>query len=104
MTPLAPEEIESIAQAVGLPAEKVREIEAALLKGATPACGGAMSDRDFLCWIHERLEHVHGEKPIVDYMHKLRAVIEATPPDRISANTGEGKNSLDELRASWPTK
>lgn len=35
MNPLPPEEIESIAQAVGLPAEKVREIEAALLRAAT---------------------------------------------------------------------
>jgi hypothetical protein len=39
-----------------------------------------MKDRDFLLWIHERLEHVHGEKPAYDYMHKLKAVAEAQDP------------------------
>jgi hypothetical protein len=34
-----------------------------------------MTDRDFLIWLHHRLEKVHGEDPLVDYMHKLRAVI-----------------------------
>ena len=61
-----------------------------------------MNDRDFLCWIHERLEHVHGEKHLVDYMHKLRSIIAATPPERTTPNAGQGKNSLEELRASWP--
>lgn len=61
-----------------------------------------MNDRDFLCWIHERLEHVHGEKHLVDYMHKLRSIIASTPPERITPNTEQGKNSLEDLRASWP--
>lgn len=38
-----------------------------------------MKDREFLMWLHERLEFVHGEKPTADYMHKLRAIIRATP-------------------------
>jgi hypothetical protein len=38
-----------------------------------------MGDRKFLQWIHDRLRYVHHENPNVDYMHKLRAVIKATP-------------------------
>ena len=43
-----------------------------------------MTDREMLIWIHQRLVKVHGEDPLVDYMHRLRAIIEATPPDRRS--------------------
>jgi serine/threonine protein kinase len=55
-----------------------------------------MKDREFLKWLHERLEHVHGESPIVDYMHKLRAIIRDTPPDRVSINCNTG-NKLEDL-------
>jgi hypothetical protein len=41
-----------------------------------------MKDREFLIWLHERLTEVHGENHLVDYMHKLRAVIHATPADK----------------------
>jgi len=41
-------------------------------------------DADFLQWIHDRLEQVHSEKYTVDYMRKLRDLIEkiqrADPP------------------------
>jgi len=46
-----------------------------------------MTDREFLTWLYERLEYVHHENPNVDYMHKLRAIISNTPPDRRTANT-----------------
>ena len=67
-----------------------------------------MKDRDFLKWIHERLEHVHHESPLMDYMHKLRAIIATTDPEKESLNTGMS-NSLAELdreeklkeRESW---
>ena len=49
-----------------------------------------MNDRDFLSWIYERLEHVHGESPLMDYMHKLRSIIEATPRDRETLRRREG--------------
>ena len=55
-----------------------------------------MTDREFLCWIHERLEHVHGESPLIDYMHKLRAIIKATPRERITPNV-PSHTSLKEL-------
>ena len=58
-----------------------------------------MSDRDFLMWIHERLEHVHGEKPIVDYMHKLRCIIHSMDADTVTHNDGRGCNGLEELKA-----
>jgi len=59
--------------------------------------GGAMSDRDFLIWLHNRMEHVHGETPIVDYMHKLRAMIASTPLDQATPNDGRGQNSMQDL-------
>jgi hypothetical protein len=55
-----------------------------------------MKDRDFLIWLHERLTEVHGERAIVDYMHKLRAIIRDTPPDQESPNMCTG-NSLDDI-------
>lgn len=57
-----------------------------------------MNDRCFLMWLHERLEKVHGEDACYDYMHKLRAIIKATPEDRYTPNMGTG-NGLNELKA-----
>lgn len=54
-----------------------------------------MNDRDFLAWIHERLEYVHGENPHFDYMHKLRAIIKDTPINKITLNTGTGNTLKD---------
>jgi hypothetical protein len=45
-----------------------------------------MSDKEFLQWIHDRLHHIHGESIHVDYMHKLRAVINATDEDQKTPN------------------
>lgn len=56
-----------------------------------------MNDREFLMWIHERLEHVHGEDRLVDYMHKLRAIIASTPVDIITPNIIKA-NSLGSLK------
>ncbi len=56
-----------------------------------------MKDREFLIWIHERLEHVHGENPLTDYMHKLRAVICSIHPATETPNLGF--NSLEHLKA-----
>ena len=58
-----------------------------------------MKDREFLCWLHERLEHVHNEPKLYDYMHKLRAIIDATPIDRETPNIAR-YNSLEELLAT----
>lgn len=46
-----------------------------------------MTDREFLIWLHERLEKVHGEKPLVDYMHRLRAIIRRTPVKKSTPNS-----------------
>ena len=56
-----------------------------------------MEDREFLMWIHERLEHVHNEEPLMDYMHKLRAIIANTPKGEVTPNCNS-KNSLNALR------
>lgn len=47
-----------------------------------------MNDLKFMIWIHHRLTDVHKENPSVDYMHKLRAVINSIPRNQISKNMG----------------
>ena len=56
-----------------------------------------MKDRDFLMWIHDRLTEVHGEDPILDYMHRLRAIIYSTPTYMESKNVLTC-NNLPDLR------
>lgn len=56
-----------------------------------------MNDREFLIWIHERLQHVHGENPLTDYMHKLRVIILGTDPLRETANV-DTYNSIEEIK------
>jgi len=60
-----------------------------------------MNDREFLIWIHERLEYVHKESPFKDYMHKLRAVITSIPKNQETPNDGRGLNGTDELLKSF---
>lgn len=60
------------------------------------------SDRDFLAWIHERLEHVYGDSRLIGHMHRLRSIIAATPAGQHTRVTGEGKNSLEALMDSLP--
>ena len=55
-----------------------------------------MKDQTFLIWLHEHLEMVHGENSCFDYMHKLRALIKATPKEQYTPNTLTF-NNLDEL-------
>ena len=54
-----------------------------------------MKDKLFLIWLHERLVKVHGESLYVDYMHKLRAIIQATPEDRETPNAGSDTNPIN---------
>lgn len=46
-----------------------------------------MTDKQFLTWIHERLVHEHNENRNMDYMWKLRSIIEALEDDQTTANT-----------------
>lgn len=55
-----------------------------------------MGDREFLCWIHARLEFRYGEDPSQDYMHKLRSIIIAISKGQVTPNTA-GFNSMSEL-------
>lgn len=43
-----------------------------------------MKDKDFLQWIHDRLEHVHEEERNMDYMFKLRSIIQSYDPDKVT--------------------
>ena len=54
-----------------------------------------MRDKEFLIWLHERLEHKHGENPCLDYMHKLRTIINGYDVEKVTPNIGTG-NSLEE--------
>lgn len=45
-----------------------------------------MTDKQFLTWIHERLVHVYHEDNHMDYMWKLRAIIQATPDKQTTPN------------------
>lgn len=38
-----------------------------------------MTDKEHLQWIYDRLEHVHGENPKVDYMLRLKMIIDSLP-------------------------
>ena len=58
-----------------------------------------MTDREFLMWLHERLEYIHKTDPLMDYMHKLRAIIRVIPKDQRTPNCC-ASNSLEELKKS----
>lgn len=55
-------------------------------------------DRNFLMWVHERLQLVYGENELLDYMHRLRAIIERTPYWNSNRCTSFACNGLDELK------
>lgn len=46
-----------------------------------------MTDKEFLQWLYERLIYIHKENSAYDYMWKLRAIINATPLDKVTPNT-----------------
>jgi hypothetical protein len=43
------------------------------------------TDREFLTFIHDRLLNVHHENELLDYMHRLRAIIAKLPADRTTS-------------------
>lgn len=45
-----------------------------------------MSDQQFLQWLHTRLVNIHDENPNSDYMHRLRAIAAALPPEQHTPN------------------
>lgn len=47
-----------------------------------------MDNREFLIWIYDRLVHVHNESVNIDYMCKLRSIIENYPDNKMTPNTG----------------
>lgn len=36
-------------------------------------------DKEFLNWIHQRLEHQHGENPNADFMLRFKSIIDSMP-------------------------
>lgn len=61
-------------------------------------------DRDFLMWIHDRLHHVYGENELIDYMHRLRAIIEYTPAHASHRCNSFACNGMDELKKALINK
>ena len=57
---------------------------------------GIMSDREFLIWLHGRLVSQYGVPEGVDYLHRLRSIIRATPADQ--TNRGTSVSGIVELR------
>ena len=56
------------------------------------------TDREVLMWLHERFVHVHKESELVDYLHRLRHIIAATPKDAIHRSTKNiCMNGMDDL-------
>lgn len=60
---------------------------------------GMETDREILLWFHQRLVHVHKERHLLDYMHRLRWIIQATKPRKTSRGQKikATVNSLEEL-------
>lgn len=50
-----------------------------------------MNDKEFLKWIYDRIHLHYDENPNVDYMHKLRNIIDSTDPKQITLNMVGGK-------------
>ena len=46
------------------------------------------TNREFLGWLHDRLEKVYGCNRHLNYMHKLRAIIGAIPLEQRTPNIG----------------
>jgi len=55
-----------------------------------------MKDRDFLIWIHARLE-MYGDLPLLDFMHKLRGIIYSIPKNKVSTPIANNLKELEEL-------
>jgi hypothetical protein len=55
----------------------------------------AETDREVLMWLHDRLVNIHGESDLYDYMHRLRAIIQAT--NKTAVHREGGYNSLKEM-------
>jgi hypothetical protein len=54
-----------------------------------------MKDKQFLEWLHDRLEFIHGENFNVDYMGKFRSIIKTIPVDQETPNTMPSRKSDD---------
>jgi hypothetical protein len=67
------------------------------------------NDKEFLLWVHGRLQHVHGEDPNYDYMIRLLSIANempslpaATKPWKTLANEmspGAQKEAMDKCEA-----
>ena len=56
-----------------------------------------MTDRKFLCWVHDRLHYEHGDSETVIHMHRLRRIIAVTPKEQKTIVGIASYNSLKEL-------
>ena len=57
-----------------------------------------MIDRDYLIWLHERMEHVYKEDRCLDFMRKLRCIISEYPAGKNTPNDTRGLDSMEMLK------
>ena len=55
-----------------------------------------MKDKEFLEWLHERLASVFAVSTSMDYMHRLRTIINNTNPEQNSSLVCASGNSIKE--------
>jgi len=61
-----------------------------------------MNDKTFLKWIHGRLENFHDENPRLDYMLRLKQIINDMPGETTAVIKPEGVIVMDrELAIGW---
>lgn len=62
-----------------------------------------MNDKAFLMWLHARFTDVYGEDPLIDHLHKFRAVISSVPETQSTPSDGRGGNSLSDIQSQQLT-
>lgn len=80
-----PESTKDLLQAV------LKDVIDVLGKTCVPSYNG---DAAFLTWLHNRLQYQHGEHPTLDYMHRLRSIILATPSSKSTHNLASNPSGL----------
>lgn len=55
-----------------------------------------MSDRELLIFLHKRLTNLYGEHHLADYMHRLRAIINAQQNGVRQPDTHKSITTLEE--------
>lgn len=61
-------------------------------------------DSQFLNWLADRLVHVYGESPNVDFVHKLREIAKNIDPEQTRLNPCVGLRDHRVEKVEWEPK